>query len=158
MDVCCCLQIVASWFTDIVKIVFLLVRPTLSQEATSPCQEIRLSRSWKTSITLDSSFLKRWTTCTLWAMCSASSDTTFNQIATLSRDEQPGSLVDQVFKLSLSEFHTSLISSYSLTLQVSPSDIIILSYFVTKCGSWPLLKELAIHLYTALFFMYEHFF
>lgn len=41
------------------------------------------------------------------------------QIATLSRDEQPGSLVDRVFKLSLSEFHTSLISSYSLTLQVS---------------------------------------
>ena len=45
------------------------------------------------------------------------------QIATLSRDEQPGSLVDRVFKLSLSEFHTSLISSYSLTLQVGTSSL-----------------------------------
>lgn len=47
------------------------------------------------------------------------------QIATLSRDEQPGSLVDRVFKLSLSEFHTSLISSYSLTLQVSTFNTIL---------------------------------
>ena len=47
------------------------------------------------------------------------------QIATLSRDEQPGSLVDRVFKLSLSEFHTSLISSYSLTLQVCTSNIVL---------------------------------
>ena len=41
------------------------------------------------------------------------------KIATLSRGEQPGSLVDRVFRVSLSEFHTSLISSYSLKLQVS---------------------------------------
>ena len=52
-------------------------------------------------------------------MCTKHHLSLSSQIATLSRDEQPGSLVDRVFKLSLSEFHTSLISSYSLTLQVS---------------------------------------
>lgn len=40
------------------------------------------------------------------------------QIAVLARDSSQNSVVDKVFKLSLKEFHTFLISTYSLSLQV----------------------------------------
>jgi len=41
------------------------------------------------------------------------------QIAVLARDSSHNSVVDKVFKQSLKEFHTFLISTYSLSLQVN---------------------------------------
>ena len=42
----------------------------------------------------------------------------FSQIAVLVKDSSQSSIVDKVFKQSLKEFHTFLISTYSLSLQV----------------------------------------
>ena len=48
-----------------------------------------------------------------------------HQIAVLARDSSHNSVVDKVFKQSLKEFHTFLISTYSLSLQVLYNTLLV---------------------------------